>query len=68
MDSDLYSFNVEALDVIKVHAVGRNCEKCSLKTEVLDDNSKFLIYFSRFLSFVLYMAIPMDRDVYSFNV
>ena len=38
------------------------CEKYSLKSEILDENSIFLIYiFTKLLLFVLFLTIPMAR-------
>ena len=42
------------------------CEKYSLKCEILDENSKFPIYFTTLLSYVLYvLTISMDQDVHT---
>ena len=48
---------------VQVHLVPIKCEKYRLKTGILDENSKFPIYFSGLLSFVLSFFDNIDGNL-----
>ena len=43
MATDVYGYNVVTLDIFQVHVVPMKCEKTQLKSEILDEKSKFPI-------------------------
>ena len=52
----------------KVHVGSFKCEKYSLKSEILDENSKFPTFYTTLLSFVLYSDDSNGHICTRFNV
>ena len=49
MDRYVHSFDAQHLHVILVHVVAMKCEKYSLKSDILDENSNFQYFFPYYI-------------------